>query len=727
MDLFDLAAKLSLNSSDFEKGLSSAKKSTSDFGQKLKTGIQTASKVAVAALAAVGTSAAVMTKKIVDGTKEVAAYGDTIDKASQKMGLSAQAYQEWDAILQHSGTSVDVLQRGMMTLTKAVESNDDAFKALGISQRELQGMNQEQTLAKVIEKLQGMEEGTQRTALAQKLLGGAAKELGPLLNTSAEDTEEMRKRLHELGGVMSDEAVKASAAYQDSLQDFQTALAGAKRGIISDFLPSVKGVMDGLTELFAGNSDSGLSMLNNGVKDFVSNLSSTLPKVLPMVGSVFSSLASAITDNIDTIADAAVGLGEQLVRAIINGAPRLINASVRIIKSLANSLKRNIRPLLKSVSSAAKEILKILADPKMLSEMVSIGAEMLESLAEGLLDALPMLVQEVPKIVSGFIDSLNSALPMLLDSASRIITTLIEGIAAELPNFLNSAADIVIKFVETLANNADKLVEAAGAIIDTLTTTVIPKLIETAPVIIKKLVTALIQNAPKLLSAGVELIKKLLEGVGTVLGSVANKGREIIDKMWNGIQSAWASVKDWGKKIVEKIKTGFVETLSEIRDIGKNIVEGVWQGIKNAAGWIKDKIKGFFSGLVNNVKETLGIASPSKVFAQIGGFAIEGFGKGFDEKFRSVSRDVKERMDELADQSVQLAADLTGDVGDSVEYIETDDGNGALVQILGKIDSTLDQILANIGFDIVLDDGTIAGRVDKLLGQAAMRKARGNA
>ena len=222
--LLDLAAKLSLNSDEYEKGIDKAEDKAGGFGNAMKT----AGKVAVTAFAAVATATTVVTTALVKATSETAAYGDNIDKASQKIGMSAEAYQEWDAILQHSGSDISAMTGVMKTLNKAADSNSDAFKKLGISEKEVKNLSNEELFSKVITGLQGMEEGAERSNIATKLLGKGSMELGALLNTSAEDTETMRKRVHELGGVMSNEAVKAAAAYQDSLQDLWAEIYGAR-------------------------------------------------------------------------------------------------------------------------------------------------------------------------------------------------------------------------------------------------------------------------------------------------------------------------------------------------------------------------------------------------------------------------------------------------------------------------------------------------------------------
>ena len=69
--------------------------------------------VAKKIIAAAGIGMAI--KSSIDAVGDLAAYGDTIDKQSQKIGISRKAYQEWDAVLQHSGTSISTMQGALRT------------------------------------------------------------------------------------------------------------------------------------------------------------------------------------------------------------------------------------------------------------------------------------------------------------------------------------------------------------------------------------------------------------------------------------------------------------------------------------------------------------------------------------------------------------------------------------------------------------------------------------
>jgi len=56
-------------------------------------------------------------KGLLDDTAE---YGDEVDKASQKMGISAEEYQKWDYVLQRNGSSIESMQKGLKTLSAKI-------------------------------------------------------------------------------------------------------------------------------------------------------------------------------------------------------------------------------------------------------------------------------------------------------------------------------------------------------------------------------------------------------------------------------------------------------------------------------------------------------------------------------------------------------------------------------------------------------------------------------
>lgn len=460
MDLFELVAKLTLDSSEYDSGLDDSQEKASSFGGKLTNTLSAAGKVGGLALGAVTAAGTAAVGAFISGTKSVAEYGDNIDKMSQKMGISREAYQEWDAIMQHSGTSIDGMARGMTTLSMAVEKGDDTFEQLGLSLDDLKNMKQEEIFAATITALQNMESGTERTVLAQKLLGGSARQLGALLNTSAEDTEAMRQRVHELGGVMSDEAVKSAAAFQDSLQDMQTSIQGLGRNILSDFLPSVTSVMDGLAMLFTGDA-SGAALITRGISDMIVKIGDAIPQMIDTGMAIVNSLLDVFIENLPQIVAAGTEILIRLVTGIIEALPRLIEKAPEIIRALVNALIQNAPALLNASLELITTIGRGLVNnfPKLTEK----GRELVNTIKQSIMNRVSDAANWGRDLIQNFINGITSKWYALRDSVANIAQTVRNFIGFSEPkegplsNFHTYAPDMMQLFARGVRDN-EKLI-----------------------------------------------------------------------------------------------------------------------------------------------------------------------------------------------------------------------------------------------------------------------------
>lgn len=548
-----MMATLSLNSDEFESGLSGAEDKAGSFGSKLSKGVGTAAKVGAAAFTAIGVAAVGASTAFVKGANDVAQYGDTIDKESQKMGISAEAYQEWDAILQHSGTSISALGRSMTTLSKAAEKGDESFQKLGLSQADVASMSKEELFAKTIEGLQGMEEGTERTVLAQKLLGGSARQLGALLNTSAEDTEAMRQRVHELGGVMSDEAVKSAAAYQDSLQDMQTAFSGLSRNMLSEFMPSITSVMDGLTGLFSGDTEGGLQLINQGISDFMTNMSEALPQVVEVGSTIINGLLSAIIENLPQIVQSGTELIIQLVVGVVQAIPKLVAQVPAIISAVMAAFKG------------------------MDGSFIQQGINYITKMANGFLNALPSIITSVGTIITNLLNRLYSSYPQLMQKGFDLISNLAKGLMNNLPAIITAITQVISRLIATIASN-------------------LPAILQKGIEIIAKIAAGIIQAIPKVVAAIPQVIAGIVKGFTS--HNWGDIGGNIISGIATGIRNGVGSIIDAAKNAASnalnaaKRFLGIASPSKVMRDqVGRWIPEGIAEGISNNMGVIADAME----------------------------------------------------------------------------------------------------------------------------------------
>lgn len=760
MNVFDLVAKLTLDSSEYDKGLGNSEKSASTFGQKLKSGLGTATKIGVAAIGAVSTAVVATGAAMVKQTGEVAAYGDNIDKMSQKMGLSATAYQEWDAILQHSGSSIESMKMGMKTLATAAETGSDAFTALGMSQEDIANMSQEELFGETIKALQNVEDETQRTYLASKLLGRGGTELGALLNTSAEDTEKMRQRVHELGGVMSDDAVKAAAAYQDSLQDMQTSISGLKRGIISDFMPSLTTVMDGLTEIFSGNTTEGLKKLKKGVSDAIGNIKRAIPEAMKIGGSIVSALYQAIMDNLPEIAKGGTEMIVELVKGLVTNLPTIVSTAGTMVTTIVQTIWSHLPELWNAGKEAVSSLVGGI-DPAALIER---GGEILNNFVSAILDYLPKLLDSGIQLVEKMSDGIGKNGPQIIAAITNVLAKLITTIVKKLPQFLAKGAELITKMVQGIAQNIPTIVKSIAQMLVQLISTIVsnlPQFLAKGREIVSKMLSGLVGAQGTLISGLGSLLSKLVSAIANKLGQFLAKGREIVSRIASGITGAVSAVvsaigslisraisaitgragqfTSQGSNIVSRIASGISgaagrvagaisSVVSRIRSafsniswssIGSNIISGVRNGISGAAGRLASVAVSAARNAFRSMKNALGIASPSKLARdEIGKNLALGIGVGL-ERFMPTG--------DMVDTVEGAFAKIAGIPTPTISALSNVTATGGGYEPLLRDIITALQGLAGMG--VYMDGKALVGQlvpsIDTALGQRVNYKERG--
>lgn len=515
--------------------------SGSKFSSSLVKGIGAGS-VAVAGAVA-GVSGA-----LIKTAGDTAAYGDQIDKASQKLGVSSTFYQEWQAVLQHSGTDMDKMSATFKKLATASQDasadQQAAFEKLGLSMDDVSKMSPEELFTHVISGLQGMEEGTERTSLATTLLGKGAMEMGALLNTSSEDTQAMIDKVHDLGGVMGEDAVKASARYQDSLQDMQTAFDGIKNGVGAKLLPVLADFMDKVAD-FITNTD--LTPLTDmvgkaveGLGNFISNLD------IEAIGNTFQTVVTTIGEVLGTAWDAM-----SIVFDALQGAFQTITDSLNTTGTDWSDVWNGISEVITTVATVIGEIIGIIASV--------IAGLITEAQTEGTLfnavwESIQIAIQAAGDIIKGVIDFVSALLSGdwkgAWDAAKGVVETMTNAIDNVVTTIFNGIADFLLSVWDTIKNTVSNAVTAVK------------------------------------------------DKISNVFSAARDTVHNIFEDIKNGVRQKFVDMVRDVLLRVGAIKEGIRDRFEQAKDTALRIFDDIKNGIKDKIEWAKDKV----SGIVDTIK-----------------------------------------------------------------------------------------------------------------------------
>lgn len=135
---------------------------------------------------------------------------------------------------------------------------------------------------------------------------------------------------------------------------------------------------------------------------------------------------------------------------------------------------------------------------------------------------------------------------------------------------------------------------------------------------------------------GEALGKKVTDGIRSRLDDFKATGGEVQGSFWRGIEDKMQDEWYQGAALSQKVIDGIKSKDGTYYGLGQNITIGVANGI-NAEVWrINNAMGNISSAAISKLKSLLGIASPSKVMAEMGSFVSQGFAEGIEDNLREV-------------------------------------------------------------------------------------------
>ena len=333
------------------------------------------------------------------------------------------------------------------------------------------------------------------------------------------------------------------------------------------------------------------------------------------VGKVFSTTAKGVAALTTAGAAAATAMGTLAIKGLstlisyAKEAATAVDGDGNLINERFSTLAENMTRL-DAGAASAKAALGTLLLPA-LESLSGEGADLLEGFsadlaacegdtekmgkvaAKYLKEAAKLIKQELPGLVSlgadvlqALVEGLGEAMPELLDTGGELLDMLIEGLVSNADSMGDGAAQIVTQLLTFILQNAPQLLTAGIQILSSLISGItdnLPDLIPVAIQAVQELLQALVNNAPDLLIGGATLILTLVEG------------------LIEHIPDLIAAIP----QLIQDFIDGFVnsDSLDNLAEIGERIMNKIWDGLK--AVW--DSVKGWFNDKVGGIADFLGL------------------------------------------------------------------------------------------------------------------------
>jgi hypothetical protein len=453
VDVFDLFAKISLDSSEYEKGLKNAKSSASGL-----TGL----------FGKVGSAASTVGKGIFNVATNVAKVSVAATTAgataiSALTGLAISSYADSEQLV----GGVETLYK--TSADKVQQYAADAYKTAGLSANEY--MNTATTFA----------------ASLVSSLGGDTEQAAELANTAISD---MSDNSNKMGTAMS----SIQDAYNGFAKQNYTMLDNLKLGY-GGTKTEMQRLLDDANKLNAAQGNY-TNYTINSYADVVSAIhdvqnamgitgttskeaSTTIQGSVNATKSAWSNLVTGIADDnanfgqlISNFVDSATTAASNIIPRIevaLNGAAKLIESLVPPIMAELPSLIETVLPQL---AQSAVNIVQTLVTgiSANAAQLIDSAIQIISVLGNGIYQMLPTIAQSALQIVLTLVSKLNENLPQMLDSAGQMLIAFVEGVSEHLPDIMLAAASIVetllTYFIEHLPDIVEGAMQMGNAVID---------------------------------------------------------------------------------------------------------------------------------------------------------------------------------------------------------------------------------------------------------------------
>ena len=423
-------------------------------------------------------------------------------------------------------------------------------------------------------------------------------------------------------------------------------------------------ILDSLARLW-DHLDPSKNMNTQGFLNALNEVSVKVRDFVLGLGDHFESLmANGGQDVLNSLGDMCMNFGEAATR----GFGVAIDALDGLIDHLDPANNDFTKDMLKAWEEAFDSVGQCALDFAGLLEstLVNGGQEIINSLGDlgmKIGEAFGVLVDECAETLSELFKHMDPA----TNPHSKKMLESIDGLIDSVTGFVDACIDAFKRFMD---NGGREFVKNLGDIL-----------------------AIVIDLAAELGSGIIDVITAFMDSwVGqTLIEGVAQALKWVTDKLL-GLSDAFDVVKDIfgniidiivgifegdgekvGRAFANLIKNAFKltgELLQWLFDLGLDLIKGLIKGICALPGLLWDAVKFIFDTIVGFFKELFGIHSPSTVFAELGGFLIEGLVNGITGAIKLVTdafKKIGETILNAAKDVIKTVSEKFKDMKDTIK------------------------------------------------------------
>lgn len=455
--------------------------------------------------------------------------------------------------------------------------------------------------------------------------------------------------------------------------------------------------------------DAGVKMLAGFIKGFGEGL----PQLMPALVQCITQIAVVLVQNIPLLIEAAAQMMIGLATGLVNAIPVLIQAIPQLIQAIVTALVQSAAQLI--VAGVQLFIALVQAIPQVIPALIEALPQIIDAIVNGLIEAAPALIEagiqlimaiaegmsQVEEFLSPVIEMIVQFFATMVQDIWNLLLEIVANVATWVGEMAAAAVELGAQFVDAIitfiaelpGNIAGFLAEIIGNVASWVGEMItnaqqagseflnnVVNFVSQLPGQIANFLSNIISNVVSWVSQmisnaqqmGSQFLSNIVNFFSQLPGQIANFCANVLSNIASWASNMISKAVEMGSQFLSTVQAKFGEVVSffmslpskiigaigdagsMLLNVGRQIIQGLISGITSMVGNAISAVTNAVSGIVNAAKSFLGIHSPSRVFAEIGDFSMQGLAKGFEEGSEGAADILEDVLDDMSSNSVEI-------------------------------------------------------------------------
>lgn len=461
---------------------------------------------------------------------------------------------------------------------------------------------------------------------------------------------------------------------------------------------------------------------------------------------IWEAIKNAFSTVIEAIKGFFTGLVET-VSSVWNTIKETISTVIETIKTVISEKFEAIKTTITTIFTTVKDTLSTIWET--IKNVVQVAIMFIVEIITTAFELITLPWRFIWENCKEFIFAAWEAIKTTVSNALTAIQTVISNVWNAIVAFLSPILETIKNTFTTIWNAIQTAISTVLNTIQTVITTVwnaISSVVSSVMNTIRNTISTVWNTISSVVTSVVNVIRSVISSVfsaiSSTISSILNSIKSVFSSVWNAIKSTVSSVINGVKSTISSGLNGAFSTVSNVLNNIKNKFSSIFESAKSIVSGAINKIKSFFNFSWSLPKIKLPHFSISGKFSlnppSIPHFSVSWYKKAMDEPYMftkptlfdvNPATGTAKGAGEAGDE-VMIGKDTMLNMIRQAVAVENAGLLDKFDQLISLLNEFFPEILKAMERAIVLDDGTLVGRltpaIDEELGKILGHKGRGN-